>query len=278
MSSQAAQKLAVHIFKRVMGRKNPNLRFSHLPAPFSAQPEFRAYSYTEPIRFFRYGTQQIARYQHDRYDYAKEQADYLKWLAHKVRREQVRRQRYQFYAGLGKYLGEATLTRHARFWRNAFDRRPSVIQPVKERPGWLQEKVPGFLYYYREGEYSPRYVIPRWSLPLRQELPGGGELPRAPGIPPRWVPWLLRLFPRYSPAPPGSVESTTYNKNCRALFINVYNGQTRWLPCETPFPWKRISPIRQSETYHKPFRKRYYRRRFRNRNAYYDRYRSRRYF
>lgn len=275
LSNLARGAVSAYYKRRQMATK-PGGRYY---APFSSSREFTPFNLSQKLRYFGYGTKTVQQYQKQEQVY--NQANYMKHLLSRVLREQLRRQnRYSYYAGLGKQLGERTLQRHGDFWRqrNAFSRKPSIIYPVKERPGWMQEKVPGFRYYYREGEYTPRYVIPRWSLPLRMELPGGGELPRAPGLPPRWVPWLLRLLPRYSERPTPPNESTTYNRWCRAYFINVYNGTTAWLPCSTPFPWKRISPLRQGDTRHKPLPKRPFYRRYRNRTPYYRGHRSRRYY
>lgn len=85
---------------------------------------------------------------------------------------------------------------------NPFRRKPGVLEPVPKHPDFLQERVPGFTYYYRRGDPGrPFAVVPKWDLPLRLEIPGRGEFPRW-GFP-WWPAKVGDYIGRLLPTPPG---------------------------------------------------------------------------
>lgn len=176
---------------------------------------------------------------------------------------------------------------------NPFRRKPSVLEPVPGKPDYLQEKVPGFYYYYRrDTPGKPFAVVPRWDLPLRLEIPGRGEFPRwgfpwwpskagdwiGRSIPkperPTWPDWPTRCGP---PRVRYAHQWNPYRKRYEPVqqLVNCY-GQV--LTSHATFPHAYARKKTQTFYYKKSLRTRRYPNHRRYRTKYYSRYRSRRYF
>lgn len=117
---------------------------------------------------------------------------------------------------------------------------PEVWKPVQGKPDYVTHRRGGFDYYMRRNTGKIEFVIPRWSLPLWQQIPGGREIPRGSGWP-TWANIAEKILRQtMGPRQPTDRESQSSKPCYHYIWIN---GKKRKVPCSQTF-----SPVRRKST------------------------------